>query len=501
MEHKNSLGRRLQIRKIRSRFKFPSLFSNLVTVYISILLIMLFILFIALSRSFQTYFVKYTQDIMINQAENIASRYYTAEPPSSNKNHAQVEEEKVSEMINKIQDMNSYMNSSTWLIDAKGGGLSITPHSIQEMSEEIVDKESIDRVLNGKVIAFENAFKENFKNTVLTIGYPIVVDGRVKYALFIHTPMPYVLQIVDGVRSLILEIVGIVGTVAFIWIYVIAKQMTKPLMQMNLVAKEISGGEFDRRIQVEGHDEIAQLASSLNHMAEELEKTDDNRRSFIANISHDLRSPLTSISGFVTAILDGTIQKEKQEHYLKIVLSETKRLISMTNAILDLNQVEEGVKEFKKVKFNIRSMMEHSISSLENRAKQRNVFISTDFDEHHEWVMGEVESMERVVQNLLDNSLKFVEDNGHIIVRTSFRKQKLWVSILNDGPEIPPAHLKHIWERFYKADESRGKDKKGVGLGLVIVKEIIRQHDEVIGVNSNKGEYVEFYFSMTVARE
>ena len=491
MEHKNSLGSRLQIRKIKNLFVFPSLFSRLVSVYISILVIMLIVLFVTFTQSFQSYFVKYTQEIMINQAKNIASEYHKAGSYSISK------EEALNKIINRIQIMNSYMHSTTWVIDQGGNGYIITDDHISLVDKEVVNESIVQEVLQGQVIGFENGFDNHFSTPVLTIGYPISMDQTISYALLIHTPMPFILQTIDEVTNLILNVVGFIGSIVFIWIYTISKQMTKPLKEMNSVAKTIASGQFDKRINVKGNDEIAELGLSLNHMAEELDKIEENRRSFIANISHDLRSPLTSIQGFVTAVLDGTIDADHQERYLKIVLSEAQRLITMTNTILDLNQMQESEKPVEKIGFNINNMIDKAVLSLESRAKEKRVTISKEIDPEDGWVLGEVDSINRVIQNLLDNAFKFVNEGGHIIVRTTCRHNKIWVRILNNGPAIPEDQQKLIWERFYKADSSRGEDKKGVGLGLVIVKEIIKKHNEVIGVYSQEGEYVEFYFSLT----
>lgn len=488
------MGSRLQIRKITEFLAFPSLFSRLVSIYISILIIMLIVLFVTFTHSFQSYFVKYTQSIMINQAQSIAAEYHSAGSYSTSK------EDALNRILNRVQIMNSYMQATTWIIDRSGNGYVVTQDKVTLIEDKIPHDASVQEVLAGRVLGFENGFRDNFSTPVLTIGYPISSKGKTQYALFIHTPMPYILQTIDEVRNLILNVVGFVGSVVFIWVYTISKQMTRPLKEMNSVAKTISEGEFHERIEVKGVDEIAQLGLSLNHMAEELDKIEENRRTFIANISHDLRSPLTSIQGFVTAILDGTIDGEHQEKYLKIVLSETQRMIGMTNTILDLNHIQEGQRPLLKTRFNINSLIDHAILSLESRAQKRNIIISKDLNEQHEWVFGNVDGINRVVQNLLDNACKFVGDGGHVIVRTAFKKNKLWVSVLNNGPSITEEQQKLIWDRFYKIDSSRGQDKKGAGLGLVIVKEIIKQHNEVIGVRSNEGEYVEFYFSIATAK-
>ena len=492
MEHQNRLGSRLQIRKIKNSLRFPSLFSRLVCIYISILVLMLIVLFVTFTNSFQSYFVKYTQEIMINQAKSIATEYYKAGTYSTSK------EEALGEILSRIEIMNNYLQATTWVVDRYGNGYMVSGEETTSLSKDIELGDSLNEVFSGQVVGFENGFKENFSTPVLTIGYPIAISGQTQYALFIHTPMPYILQTIDEVRNLILNVVGFVGSIVFIWIYTISRQMTKPLKEMNQVAKNIASGEFSERIEVKGNDEIAQLGLSLNHMAEALDKIEEDRRSFIANISHDLRSPLTSIQGFVTAILDGTIDAQHQERYLKIVLSESKRLINMSNTILELNQLQEGKKPIKKVRLNINEIIEEAAISLENRRKRKNVHVIMQLDANHTWVLGDADGVSRVIQNLLDNAFKFVGEDGHIVIRSKYQQDKLWVSILNDGPTIPPEQQRLIWERFYKGDCSRGQDKKGVGLGLVIVKEILKQHDEVIKVQSEEGEMVEFSFSMTV---
>lgn len=493
MEYQNRMGRRLQIRKIKRSLRFPSLFSRLVAIYISILVIMLVILFITFTNSFQSYFVRYTHEIMVNQAESVAIAYYKAGTYSTSK------EEAMSKVFPRIEILNSYLDATTWVVDRYGNGYVIDQDKVSILAPQIAVGESLDQVFEGQVTRFENGFKESFSTPVLTIGYPITANNQTQYALFIHTPMPYILQTIDEVRNLILNVVGFVGSIVFIWIYTLSKQMTKPLKEMSEVAKNIASGSFSERIEVKGNDEIAQLGLSLNHMAEALDKIEEDRRSFISNISHDLRSPLTSIQGFITAILDGTIDADHQERYLNIVLSESKRLITMSNTILELNQMQEGRKPLKKVQLNINQIIEEATLSLENRRKNKNVHIITELDQTHKWVLGDVDDVTRVIHNLLDNAFKFIGEGGHIIVRSRQSQDKLWVSILNDGPEIPKEQQKLIWERFYKGDRSRGQDKKGVGLGLVIVKEILKQHEESISVYSEPGEMVEFRFSMTLA--
>lgn len=490
------MGSGLQIRKIVGRLKFPTLFSRLVSVYISILTVTLTVLFMTFSNAFQSYFVRYTQDIMIKQAKGIAKEYHYLGADGL------LEKEEIDKIFYGIQVMNSSLQATAWLTDKEKSVIVISEdHSSSLEGQGLPDSVDIQSVFDGNIIYIEDGFKDYFTMPVLTVGYPIEVGGNIEYALFIHTPMPIILQTIDEVTSSILQVVGVIGTFVFVWIYMISKQITKPLKEMNNVAKTISNGQFNKRIVVEGRDEIAELGLSFNNMASELDKIEENRRSFIANVSHDLRSPLTSVQGFVTAILDGTIPQENQEKYLKIVLSESKRMINMTNTILELNKIEESKVPISKTIFNINKMIERIVASFESRVNEKNITLESALDTEHPYVLADIDGISRVVQNLLDNAFKFVNDNGNIRVVSTYQRNKVWIGVCNSGPPIPRKQQKNIWDRFYKGDTSRGKDKRGVGLGLVIVKEIMKQHDEVVGLHSEEGEMVTFYFSLSTAKD
>ncbi|WP_069998094.1 sensor histidine kinase [Cellulosilyticum sp. I15G10I2] len=496
MEHKNRLGSRLQIRKIKKELVFPTLFSRLVTVYISILMMTLVFLFVVFTNAFQSYFVAYTQDIMIKQADNIAKEYYKVGI------YGRSTKDTLEKILFRIQVMDSYLQSTTWLIDRSNTIVVVSENSnVPFVDKTIPDAAVIKKVFDGNIVKIEDGFKEYFSTPVLTIGYPVEVLGQIQYALFIHTPMPLILQTIDEVRNIILKVVSITATLALIWIYIISKQMTKPLKEMNTVAKQIASGQFDKRLEVTGQDEIAELGLSLNHMATELDKIEESRRKFIANVSHDLRSPLTSIQGFVTALLDGTIPKDNQEKYLNIVLGESQRMITMTNTILELSKMEEGSTPIQKVTFNITTMIKGILATFEPIAKQKNVYIESIFEEDEPYVMADIDMIARVIQNLLDNAFKFVDDNGIIKITTSLKNNKMVIGIGNSGEPITEQEQKDIWNRFYKGDASRGKYKKGLGLGLVIVKEIIKLHDETIEVSSNADELVTFTFTISTSKK
>jgi signal transduction histidine kinase len=232
-------------------------------------------------------------------------------------------------------------------------------------------------------------------------------------------------------------------------------------------------------------------------MAVELNKLEELRRTFISNLSHDIRSPLTSIKGFLQAILDGTIPREKQDKYLNIVLKETERLTKMTNDILDLSKMEGGQLELSKTEFSINNLLVNEIEKHETRLIEKNINVEFHLTEGNDLVYADIEQITRVVYNLIDNAIKFVEYGGKISLGTKIKKNKIFISIKNTGEVIDDENLRYIWHRFHKLDKSRGEDKGGSGLGLSIVKAIIKNHGEDIEAKSNKEEGTVFTFTLT----
>lgn len=493
MEYKNSMGRWLQIRKLKNLFVFPTLFSKLFTVYMGILLLTLLFLFVLFSNAFQSYFVEYTQNIMIKQARSIAQEYKNIglyNPMNRN----------IDKILYRIEILDSYLDATTWLVDDTGEIIVMSgKDDISIEDKKVLDQKIVHKVQDGNIVRIENGFNDYFGAPMLTIGYPVDAFGNTSYALFIHTPMAELLSMIYAVRNAILKVVGITGSAIFLWIYFISKQITKPVKQMNIIAKKIANGQFDKRLEVTGKDEIAELALSFNHMAIELDKIEEKRQQFISNISHDLRSPLTSIQGFITAILDGTIPKENQEKYLNIVLQESKRMLTMANNILELSKVEEGEHILKKKTINMHALLNHVLDALEPQLVEKHVQVNRILQSNLSYVLADEDMIVRVVQNLLDNALKFVNEGGNVEIETKSKADKMWVYIRNSGEPIPKEVQKDIWTRFYKGDPSRGKHKQGAGLGLVIVKEIIKQHHQTVGVISKPGEMVTFYFSLDLS--
>jgi signal transduction histidine kinase len=354
----------------------------------------------------------------------------------------------------------------------------------------------------GNFYGFFNneAFAEN-GNSWLTVEMPFQIipsNGKQETvaAVYLHTPVPEVQKVRSSVFRLFVISGGVALFLAIILVYVFSLRFTRPLKQINNAAKIIAGGEFRKRLVVSSQDEIGQLADSFNHMVEDLQRLEELRRAFIANVSHELRTPMTSIRGFIEGILDGTVPPEKQKEYLQIVRDETNRLNRLVNDLLDLAKMESGEVTLNMISFDINELVRLCVIKLESIITSKNLEIEANFDIDNLMVWGDRDSIERVIINLLHNAVKFSNENGKIIVETVKNKEKVLVSIKDNGIGIDENDKKRIWDRFYKSDKSRGKDKTGTGLGLAIVKNIINEHNQEIWVESQMGSGTSFTFSL-----
>lgn len=290
---------------------------------------------------------------------------------------------------------------------------------------------------------------------------------------------------------------------AMLSLYVISRRTTDPLSEIINAAKDYAKGRFDTKIEYTGQDEVAELASAINDMAVSLKHIDEVRNSFLGNVSHDLRTPMTTISGFVDGILDGTIPPEKHEKYLNIISQEVKRLSRLVNTLLEVSRLESGA-DLKPADFNLSETARTVLISLESKISKKDIDIEFDTGDNDVFVSADPDAIHRVIFNLMDNAVKFTPEKGKISIKLSFvsdkrKKRKAQFVIRNSGEGIGKEELPHVFDRFYKTDRSRGLDKSGTGLGLYIAKTSIVNHGEEIYVDSVKGEYTEFGFTLPPA--
>ena len=274
---------------------------------------------------------------------------------------------------------------------------------------------------------------------------------------------------------------------------------TKPLKEMAAATRKFGHGEFDVRVNTYGRkDEIGELASSFNAMAESLAKSDSQRSEFIANVSHELKTPMTTIAGFADGILDGTIPPERQEDALRTISAETRRLSRLVRRMLDLSRLQSLDTVTTQESFDICENMARVLISLETKINDKELDVEANFPDDPLKVWGEPDAITQVGYNLLDNAIKFSRPGGHLKIGITPRGSKAYISVSNEGETIPPEELALVFDRFHKTDHSRSVDRDGVGLGLYIVKTILNNHKEDISVTSQDG-LTEFTFTLTKA--
>ena len=280
-----------------------------------------------------------------------------------------------------------------------------------------------------------------------------------------------------------------------------SKRMARPLDEMAAASRKFARGDFSVRVrQVEDPtDEMGALIESFNKMADSLEKAEARRSEFIANISHELRTPMTTISGFADGILDGTIPKEQEEKYLRSISDETRRLSRLVREMLDVSQLRNRAADpSKRTVFDLTELIMQTMLSFESRATKKHLDVDPQLPDQHILVRADRDGITQVIYNLIDNAVKFAAAGSCLTIRLYKDDGKAYVSVKDFGETIPPDDLPFIFDRFHKSDRSRSLDKSGVGLGLYLVKAIINSHDEDIAVKSENGE-TEFVFTLPLA--
>lgn len=375
------------------------------------------------------------------------------------------------------------------ILSAQSGSYPSAPDSIKDFDPA---ESGSDRSQTGDYHGY-------FDNDVITVTVPVTYGYSPKGYLMIHQYT----SVVDTMTDTLMRGVYITFIVIFLLSFIILLAfhflVYRPLHKITEAATQYASGNLEYEIPVTTEDEMGYLSASLNYMSSQLRDMEDYQKKFVANVSHDFRSPLTSIKGYVEAIADGTIPPEMQGKYLNIILFETERLTDLTKDLLTLNEFDTKNLLLDKVPFDLHEMIKNVAASFEGRCTQKKISIELVFARKHLKVVADKRKIQQVLYNLLDNAIKFSDQDSIITIETTERGDKIYTSVKDYGIGIPRNALNKIWERFYKSDLSRGKDKKGTGLGLAIVKEAIQAHGENINVVSTEGVGTEFIFSLPKA--
>ena len=308
--------------------------------------------------------------------------------------------------------------------------------------------------------------------------------------VIVSTPMEQVTQILQKISDTYLFVSVLAVLLAVVIMSLVARYQSKPLKDMAKAAHDFGLGNLDARVQVDpkSSDEVQDLAIAFNNMASSLQQSEYQRQEFVANVSHELKTPMTTISGFVDGMLDGTIPPERQKHYMQMVSDETKRLSRLVRSMLDISRLQDqDIPEEKKSRFDLQELVGQVLITFEQKIDEKKLSVDVDFPNHPTFTRAGADYITQVIYNLLDNAVKFCPQGGDLGVKIKAGSTKLYVSISNSGQTIPANELPLVFDRFHKTDKSRSQNRDGWGLGLYIVKTIIGRHGEDISVTSQNG--------------
>ncbi len=400
----------------------------------------------------------------------------------------------------QLRAIDTFLDTRIWFVQTDGTIFLDTQDSSISSKKINLNELSPDLLLG-------TPFSENLtipgliKEPMLTLVYPISYNYTLRGYIIMHTPLDEIKSasiIYTDIINICFLLFLLIMFLVFTYIYFLT---VRPLHLIGKAAKEYSDGHYQYPLNINSQDEYRDLANSISYMAGELNSLDDYQKKFVANISHDFRSPLTSIKGYAEAIKDGTIPYELQGKYLDIILFETERLNKLTANLLELNSFKNKGILLDISTFDINQVIKQTAESFEGSCRSRNINLDLVFSAKEIYVDADMGKIQQVLYNLIDNAIKFSHADSKIKISSELQSEKVFISIKDYGVGIAKDNLKKVWDRFYKIDTSRGKDKKGTGLGLSITKEIIIAHRENINLISTEGVGSEFIFTLSCSQQ
>ena len=394
----------------------------------------------------------------------------------------------------KIADIYNEYNAEIWIVNFSSGKMQVVDrfwNTTEGPATEAV-QEQLDRIGAGEEIRATGLF-EQLGDHIVTIGVPWTYsDGRVVGAVLLHIPVDQLTVSFTTVLPQLALPVAVSLLLGAVLAFLVARNQTLPIHEIERAVRAFSRGELSRRVELNCGGELEQLGHSINRMASELSSMEESRRSFVANVSHELRSPMTSMKGYVQAMLDGTISDADRPKYLQVVLDETNRLTDLVRDLLDLSRLESGKFPMTIEPFDANEMMRRILIRFEQRIEEKGIDVDVQLAPDPCCALGDVNRITQVVSNFVDNAVKFMPDSGGVLTLVSVR-----FCVRDNGPGVDEADQPHVFDRFYKADKAHTVGM-GTGLGLSICKTILQQHGCDIAMRSRPGD-TEFSFALRAA--
>ncbi len=367
----------------------------------------------------------------------------------------------------------------------------------------VVSQEFLEKVFDTGCATDTGVVQGLYPERRYVVGLPILdekTNGRIGI-IIMSTPMEETSEVLRKISEIFVFVSILVVLLAVCLMTLLVRQQSKPLREMAEAARAFGHGELTARVEIEGNytQEVEELALAFNNMAASLQKSEYQRQEFIANVSHELKTPMTTIAGYVDGILDGTIPKEKGKQYLQVVSDETKRLNRLVRSMLDISRLQDqqGIPEEQKVCFDVEETLGQVLISFEQKIEKKNLQVQVDMPEHPVFTLAHQDYITQVLYNLVDNAVKFCPDGGALELSIREGSGKVYLSVSNEGQTIPAEELPLVFDRFHKIDKSRSQNRDSWGLGLYIVKTIVSAHGENISVDSRDGKTT---FAFTLPR-
>lgn len=474
---------------------FKTLFSRMLVTYLSVTLGLMFLLGVTVGSMFQQQYIGEKEGELRREAEEITdavvNRYMDDEKrPMAEK-----------ELLTIVRKYDAMIILR--FADAQFGKRAFVDEASQEKwagSQDMDVEAMAEALLSGQDAGriATDMLKGQVDIPVMTFTTPVLNgEGTAIAALFLHTDMSRINASIRQVWMDVLLYSCIAVVMAFLAVSYITGRITKPIIDMNATVLRFSKGAFNLRIPAQGQDEVAQLGKSFNLMADELNTLEQARRSFVANVSHELRSPLTSMRGFLEAMQDGTIPPEETPKYLEIVIAENRRMTAMVNDLLDLAKIESGQYVLHPSVFDVNELIARTLLTFEARIDAGQIDIQLDFSEERCYVEADPDQIAQVLRNLIDNAVKFTPAGGRLALSTAAEKKLVRVRVADSGRGVAEEDVPYLFDRFYKAEKAHTPGaQSGTGLGLSIVKRIIDAHGQDIAVESRLGQGTAFTFTL-----
>lgn len=400
-------------------------------------------------------------------------------------------------LIWKIQNIQAGFDAGILVLDRLGRSIhtGIEDGALQGLSLEQASAYLKTVQQTGEPIRVRTPAEGREGDTTFTVVVPWKQFDVVMGAVIIHTNAQTIQASYKNILRQMAYAMATAIALAGVLFLLATRSISRPVGQMANAAERIARGEFDEQIQVRHKDEIGRLAVAFNRMSSDLKNVEEMRRSFVSDVSHELRSPLTSMQGFLQGMLDGTIPCEDRDQYIRIVMEETRRMNKLVTSLLELSRIESGKVPLHLTRFDINEVIRRVLIRQEARIDEKRLEVDVEFRQEPCMVRADMDRIEQVVTNLVDNAVKYVQEGGRLTLWTHTVNNLAHVTIADNGPGIPEEELPFVFERFYTVDKARTSGK-GTGLGLSIVKKIMELHGQSVRVASQAGKGASFIFTL-----